>query len=39
MSDHPDACGENSCICYCTHAAHPCGCDCPRDDDGQLIED
>ncbi|MFI1889855.1 hypothetical protein [Streptomyces jumonjinensis] len=36
MSDHPEACGENSCYCISTsseHADHACGCDCPRCDE------
>lgn len=36
MSDHPNACGENSCYCYGLgpeHADCACGCDCPRCDD------
>lgn len=38
--DADEACGENSCHCYCTGAQHhACGCDCPRDNDGQLIRD
>lgn len=39
---HPDACGESHCICYGVgpeHYDHACGCDCPRDADGQLIDD
>lgn len=35
-------CGEGHCHCYgvgSDHYNHACGCDCPRDDDGQLIRD
>lgn len=31
-------CGEGMCRCYCDTWHGPCGCDCPRDEDGQLIE-
>jgi hypothetical protein len=37
-----EPCGEGHCRCYGTgteHADCACGCDCPRDDDGQLIDD
>ncbi|MFI5701830.1 hypothetical protein ACIA78_17555 [Streptomyces xanthochromogenes] len=26
-------CGEGMCQCYCIGLYHPCGCDCPHDDD------
>ncbi|WP_157851774.1 hypothetical protein [Streptomyces monomycini] len=32
-----EPCGEGMCHCYCPDNAHPCGCDCPRDDEGQRI--
>jgi hypothetical protein len=35
-------CGEGHCICYGVgpdHAECACGCDCPRDIDGQLIHE
>jgi hypothetical protein len=41
-SEEHEPCGESMCRCYGTgseHADCACGCDCPRDDDGQLIED
>ncbi|NEA59507.1 hypothetical protein G3I60_36440 [Streptomyces sp. SID13666] len=28
-----EPCGEGMCICYCTGFLHPCGCDCPHDED------
>ncbi|MFH8737002.1 hypothetical protein [Streptomyces sp. NPDC017964] len=33
--DEPDEepCGEGMCQCYCVGTLHPCGCDCPHDDD------
>ena len=40
--DEPQPCGEGHCRCYgqgSEHADCACGCDCPRDDDGQLIDD
>jgi hypothetical protein len=38
--DDREPCGESGCICYGTgpdHADCACGCDCPRDEDGQRI--
>ncbi|NGN64109.1 hypothetical protein G5C51_09355 [Streptomyces sp. A7024] len=32
-SDEEEPCGEGMCICYCVGARHPCGCDCPHDED------
>lgn len=32
-------CGEGHCRCYCPTRAHACGCDCPRDEDGELLEE
>jgi hypothetical protein len=35
-------CGEGHCICYGVgpdHADCACGCDCPRDEYGQLIHE
>lgn len=35
-------CGEGHCRCYgvgAEHYDHACGCDCPRDEDGQVIKD
>ncbi|MEU6405543.1 hypothetical protein [Streptomyces sp. NPDC046985] len=26
-------CGEGMCQCYCVGLRHPCGCDCPHEDD------
>ena len=37
-----EPCGESGCICYGSgsdHAGCACGCDCPRDDYGQLIQE
>lgn len=37
-----EPCGEGHCRCYGVgpeHANCACGCDCPRDEDGQLIDD
>jgi hypothetical protein len=42
QDDGRQPCGEGHCRCYGTSSAHvdcACGCDCPRDDDGQLLED
>lgn len=41
-STNRQPCGENSCHCYGTGPDHvdcACGCDCPRDDYGQLIDE
>lgn len=40
--DRPQPCGEGHCRCYgegAEHADCACGCDCPRDEDGQLIDE
>ena len=40
--DDREPCGESGCICYGSgpdHADCACGCDCPRDDYGQLIHE
>jgi hypothetical protein len=40
--DRPEPCGEGHCRCDGTgseHADCACGCDCPRDEGGQLIDD
>jgi hypothetical protein len=38
--DDREPCGESGCLCYHYGGKHgPCGCDCPRDDYGQLIEE
>lgn len=40
--DQNEPCGEGHCRCYgqgSEHAGCACGCDCPRDADGQVIED
>lgn len=37
-----EPCGEGHCRCYgqgAEHAECACGCDCPRDEDGQLVDD
>lgn len=42
QDEEKQPCGEGHCRCYgvgSEHAECACGCDCPRDDDGQLIED
>ncbi|GIH29380.1 hypothetical protein Aph01nite_76900 [Acrocarpospora phusangensis] len=39
--DRPMPCGEGHCRCYgigYEHADHACGCDCPRDEEGDLDE-
>lgn len=41
-SDRREPCGEGHCRCYGTGAEHAncaCGCDCPRDEDGQLVDE
>ncbi|MCX4750966.1 hypothetical protein OG455_41530 [Kitasatospora sp. NBC_01287] len=35
--DDREPCGEGMCHCYCPSREHACGCDCPRDEDGQLV--
>lgn len=38
--DDRQPCGESHCICYGQGSEHydcACGCDCPRDDDGELL--
>lgn len=40
--DEKQPCGESGCLCYGVgpdHAECACGCDCPRDADGQLIHE
>lgn len=37
--DDTEPCGEGMCHCDCAQQHGPCGCDCPRDDYGQLIHD
>lgn len=38
--DDREPCGEGMCRCDHYGEQHgPCGCDCPRDDYGQLIEE
>src|SRR5207237_409916 len=34
--DEREPCGENHCLCYCIGDCHACGCDCPREPDGQV---
>ncbi|WP_329616458.1 hypothetical protein OG244_28430 [Streptomyces brevispora] len=41
-AERREPCGEGHCRCYgvgSEHIDHACGCDCPRDGDGQLIDD
>jgi hypothetical protein len=34
LDDDEQRCGEGMCQCDCTGpVGHPCGCDCPREDD------
>ena len=28
-----EPCGEGMCVCYCIGVLHPCGCDCPHNED------
>lgn len=40
-ADRREPCGESGCLCYGVgpeHADCACGCDCPRDEDGQLLD-
>ncbi|MFD9603304.1 hypothetical protein [Streptomyces sp. NPDC059970] len=42
LDDVREPCGESHCRCYGEGAEHyecACGCDCPRDSDGELLTD